>query len=143
MPRELDYYDLLGVARDATDAEIRERLRVLAREAHPDRAPRDKKAEAEARFQEMTEAVNVLTNPQRRKAYDLDQSLAASLGSSGADRDSVFQNYLTRGSRLSRRGSTRRRRATFSWPFAATRETRKRSTTSAWPVRATETCAPP
>lgn len=97
MPRELDYYGLLGVARDATDAEIRERLRVLAREAHPDRAPRDKKAEAEARFQELTEAVNVLTNAQRRKAYDLDQSLAASLGSSGGDRDSVFQNYLNHG----------------------------------------------
>lgn len=97
MPRELDYYDLLGVARDATDAEIRERLRVLAREAHPDRAPRDKKAEAEARFQELTEAVNVLTNAERRKAYDMDQALAASLGSSGADTDSVFQNYLNQG----------------------------------------------
>jgi curved DNA-binding protein CbpA len=97
MARELDYYGLLGVARDATDAEIRERLRVLAREAHPDRVPRDKKAEAEARFQELTEAVNVLTNAERRKAYDLDQSLAVSLGSSGADRDSVFQNYLNQG----------------------------------------------
>jgi curved DNA-binding protein CbpA len=97
MPRELDYYGLLGVARDATDTEIRERLRVLAREAHPDRAPRDKKAEAEAHFQELTEAVNVLTNAQRRKAYDMDQFVAASPGQSGGSRDSVFQNYLNQG----------------------------------------------
>ena len=61
MPREMDYYGLLGVARDASEAEIRERFRTLAREAHPDRAPAAKKAEAEAKFQDLTEAVNVLT----------------------------------------------------------------------------------
>ena len=94
MPREADYYALLGVARDATEADIRERFRVLAREAHPDRAPREKKAEAEARFQELTEAVNILTNAQRRKAYDMDQSMAGSLASSGGDGDSVYQNYM-------------------------------------------------
>ena len=97
MPRESDYYALLGVNRDATEAEIRERLRVLAREAHPDRAPREKKAEAESRFQELTEAVNILTNPQRRKAYDMDQSMSAGLSSSGGDGDSVYQNYMNQG----------------------------------------------
>lgn len=97
MPREADYYALLGVARDATEAEIRERFRVLAREAHPDRAPREKKAEAEARFQDLTEAVNILTNPQRRKAYDMDQSMAGRLASSEADADSVYQNYMSQG----------------------------------------------
>ena len=97
MPRELDYYALLGVARDATETEIRERFRVLAREAHPDRAPQAKKAEAEAHFQELTEAWNVLTNVQRRKAYDLDQSMAAGAGSSSGDGDSVFSNYLNQG----------------------------------------------
>jgi DnaJ-class molecular chaperone len=97
MPREADYYDLLGVARDATETEIRERFRVLARGAHPDRAPREKKAEAEAHFQELTEAVNVLTNAQRRKAYDMDQSMAAGSLSSSGDVDSVFQNYMNQG----------------------------------------------
>jgi curved DNA-binding protein CbpA len=94
MPRDIDYYGLLGVARDASEAEIRERFRALARDAHPDRAPATKKAEAESRFQDLTEAVNVLTSPDRRKAYDFD--LAASKSVS-ADADSVAQNYLGQG----------------------------------------------
>jgi curved DNA-binding protein CbpA len=97
MPRELDHYALLGVARDATETEIRERFRALARGAHPDRAPREKKAEAEAHFQELTEAVNVLTNPQRRKSYDMDRSMVASSVAAGGDGDSVFLNYMNQG----------------------------------------------
>src|ERR1700674_3808530 len=93
MPRDIDYYGLLGVARDASETEIRERFRALAREAHPDRAPAQKKAEAESKFQELTEAVNVLTSPERRRAYDFD--LAAAAG--GADGDAVAQNYVTQG----------------------------------------------
>lgn len=90
----MDYYALLGVSRDASESEIRERFRALAREAHPDRAPREKKAEAEAKFQELTEAVNVLMNPVRRKAYDFDRHVTPV----GAfDSDSVSQNYLTQG----------------------------------------------
>jgi curved DNA-binding protein CbpA len=94
MPRDMDYYELLGVARDASEAEIRERFRTLAREAHPDRAPAAKKADAEAKFQDLTEAVNVLTSPERRKAYDFD--LAAAAGMSD-DADPVAQNYLGQG----------------------------------------------
>jgi curved DNA-binding protein CbpA len=94
MSREIDYYGLLGVARDASEAEIRERFRALAREAHPDRAVASKKAEAEAKFQDLTEAVNVLTSPERRKAYDFD--LAAARGMS-ADTDVVASNYLGQG----------------------------------------------
>jgi DnaJ-class molecular chaperone len=94
MPRDIDYYVLLGVARDASEAEIRERFRGLAREAHPDRAPAAKKAEAESKFQDLTEAVNVLTSPERRKAYDFD--LAAAAGMSD-DADIVAQNYLGQG----------------------------------------------
>ncbi|HWZ85126.1 MAG TPA: DnaJ domain-containing protein [Thermoanaerobaculia bacterium] len=94
MPRDIDYYGLLGVARDASETEIRERFRALARGAHPDRAPANKKAEAEAKFQDLTEAVNVLTNPEKRKSYDFD--LAAAAGMAG-DGDPVAQNYLGQG----------------------------------------------
>ena len=94
MPRDIDYYGLLGVARDATEAEIRERFRALAREAHPDRAPAARKAEAESKFQDLTEAVNVLTSPERRKAYDFD--LAAARGAD-ENADAVAQNYLSQG----------------------------------------------
>ncbi len=96
MPRDIDYYTLLGVSRNASASEIRERLRELARETHPDRVPRDRKAEAEANFQELTAAVNVLTNPERRKAYDFDRRVASS-APRGGEGDAVVQNYLTQG----------------------------------------------
>ena len=94
MSRDIDYYGLLGVARDASEAEIRERFRTLAREAHPDRAPAAKKAEAEAKFQNLTEAVNVLTSAERRKTYDFDLAAAAGMAD---DADPVAQNYLGQG----------------------------------------------
>jgi DnaJ-class molecular chaperone len=93
MSRDVDYYGLLGVAKDASESEIRERFRTIARTAHPDRAPAAKKAEAEAKFQELTEAVNVLTNTERRRAYDFDRAAAAG----GADGDPVAQNYVAQG----------------------------------------------
>lgn len=97
MVREIDYYDLLGVARDATDVEIRERFRALAREAHPDKAPAERRTDAESKFQELAEAVNVLTNRERRKVYDFERSMAISAGSSSMDLDSVAQNYVAQG----------------------------------------------
>jgi DnaJ-class molecular chaperone len=96
MSRDVDYYALLGVTREAGESEIRERFRALAREAHPDRAPRELKAEAEAKFQELTEAVNVLTNPDRRKAYDFERAFKASEAAS-PDADSVTQSLLAQG----------------------------------------------
>ncbi len=95
MSRDADYYALLGVARDASEAEIRERFRSLAREAHPDRAPAARKAEAEAKFQDLTEALNVLTSPERRKAYDFDLAAARSAPEVGGD--AVAHNYVTQG----------------------------------------------
>jgi len=94
MFQNVDYYALLGVGREATEGEIRERFRSLAREAHPDRAPREHKAEAEAKFQELTEAVNVLCNLERRQAYDRAQAMALSSGSSS---DVIVQDYLELG----------------------------------------------
>jgi molecular chaperone DnaJ len=62
-----DFYELLGVTRETTEAEIKKAYRKLAMEFHPDRNP---SPEAEARFKEITEAYEVLRDPQKRSAYD-------------------------------------------------------------------------
>jgi molecular chaperone DnaJ len=63
-----DYYETLGVTRDADDAAIKSAFRNLAKEYHPDRNPGD--ATAEQRFKEVNEAYEALKEPQRRAAYD-------------------------------------------------------------------------
>ncbi len=63
-----DYYATLGVAKTATDKEIKQAFRKLARKYHPDVNPGDKGAEA--RFKEVNEANEVLSDPQKRKKYD-------------------------------------------------------------------------
>jgi molecular chaperone DnaJ len=62
-----DFYSLLGISRDASEAEIKKAYRKLAMEYHPDRNPT---AQAEARFKEITEAYEVLRDPHKRSAYD-------------------------------------------------------------------------
>jgi len=63
-----DYYEVLGVSRTASDAEIKKAFRKLAREFHPDVA-KDKK-KAEEKFKEINEAYEVLSDPAKRKKYD-------------------------------------------------------------------------
>ncbi|WP_101255489.1 molecular chaperone DnaJ [Streptomyces barkulensis] len=65
---EKDYYKVLGVPKDATEAEIKKAYRKLAREFHPDANKGD--ARAEERFKEVSEAHDVLGDPKRRKEYD-------------------------------------------------------------------------
>ena len=95
MPRDIDYYALLGVSREATEAEIHERFRSLAREAHPDRAPKQRREEAEAKFQLLAQADNVLTNPELRKMYDFELSMAHAPGA--GDSDAIAQDYIAQG----------------------------------------------
>jgi molecular chaperone DnaJ len=63
-----DYYEILGLSREASDTEIKKAYRGLVREHHPDANPDD--PGAEERFKELTEAYEVLSNPQARQAYD-------------------------------------------------------------------------
>src|SRR5215213_11374837 len=66
MPR--DYYEVLGVDRDANKAEVKTAFRRLARELHPD--VNDHDPDAEEKFKEAAEAYEVLSDPERRRTYD-------------------------------------------------------------------------
>jgi curved DNA-binding protein len=68
MPMTKDYYDVLGVSRGASQKEIQGAFRKLARKLHPDVNPGDK--QAEERFKEVSQAHDVLSDPEKRKLYD-------------------------------------------------------------------------
>lgn len=68
MADKRDYYEVLGVDRNADDAALKKAYRQLAKKYHPDVNPGDK--EAEAKFKEATEAYSVLSDPAKRKQYD-------------------------------------------------------------------------
>jgi len=84
-----DYYEVLGVARDASEGDIKKAYRRLAMKYHPDRNPDD--ADAEAKFKEASEAYEVLADPEKKAAYDrfghagIDPSaMGAGFGGAGA-----------------------------------------------------------
>lgn len=64
----IDYYKVLGLSKSATQAEIKKAYRKLARKLHPDLNPNDK--EAQQKFQQINEANEVLSDPEKRKKYD-------------------------------------------------------------------------
>src|SRR5688572_19341349 len=82
-----DYYALLGVARNATDAEIKSAYRRLARELHPDANPDD--AEGHDRFKEISLAYEVLSDPEKRQRYDMFGAAGVG-GASGAGNTGDF-----------------------------------------------------
>ncbi len=82
MADKRDYYEVLGVSKTATDAEIKKAFRVLAKKYHPDMNPGDK--EAEAKFKEASEAYAVLSDPEKRRQYDQFGHAAFDGGAGGA-----------------------------------------------------------
>lgn len=70
MAAKSDYYDILGVSKDASQEEIKKAYRKQAVEWHPDKHEEDNKEVAEKRFKEINEAYQVLSDPEKRGAYD-------------------------------------------------------------------------
>ena len=91
-----DYYEILGVPKDAPLADVKKAYRSLALKYHPDRVPEGEKKAAEEKFKEMSEAYGVLSDAQKRKMYDqhghsgIDQNYTAEDIYKGADFSSVF-----------------------------------------------------
>ncbi len=72
---EKDFYKILGVSKDVSDAELKKTYRKLAREYHPDSKPGD--TAAEARFKEISEAYSVLSDKEQRSEYDQIRAMGA------------------------------------------------------------------
>lgn len=107
-----DYYEVLGVSKNATDAELKKAYRRLAMKHHPDRNPDD--ADAEENFKEAKEAHDVLSDSQKRAAYDqfghagVDGAMGGAGGGAGAAGfgdifDSVFGDIFGGGGRSGER----------------------------------------
>lgn len=94
-----DYYEVLGVARDATAEDLKKAYRRCAMKHHPDRNPGD--GEAEARFKECQQAYEVLSNPEKRRLYDrvghaaFSQGPGSSPGYQGPDMNDIFSDLFS------------------------------------------------
>lgn len=100
MPTKRDYYEILGVTRSATEAELKSAYRKLALKWHPDR---NKEKDAEAKFKEINEAYEVLGNKDKRAKYDqfghaaFDPSAGFGGGQGGSYRSGPFTYTYTQG----------------------------------------------
>ena len=86
-----DYYEILGLKKDASDADIKKAYRKLAREHHPDMVDESDKSAAEKRFKDINEAYQVLSDPQKKKMYDQYGHVGA--GFQGAGRGPFGQGF--------------------------------------------------
>jgi len=93
---EKDFYKILGVTKDVSDADLKKAYRKLAKDFHPDRNPGN--ASAEARFKDISEAYDVLSDPTQRKEYDTIRAMGSGArfqaGGQGAGFEDVFSNLF-------------------------------------------------
>ena len=103
----VDHYEVLGVARDATQDEIKRAYRKLARSHHPDANRHD--PQAEERFKEITRAYDVLSDPEKRQRYDMfgDERAQGGFGGFGGFAD-IFDAFFTGTTRSTRQGGPAR-----------------------------------
>lgn len=87
-----DYYDVLGVTRSASPEDIKKAYRKLAMQLHPDKNPGDKKAED--KFKEVSEAYDVLSDPQKKQAYDQFGHMGSNQGFGGRN---PFEDFARQG----------------------------------------------
>ncbi|MBF0485553.1 MAG: molecular chaperone DnaJ [Candidatus Omnitrophica bacterium] len=91
-----DYYEILGIKKDADVAEVKKAYRQLAMRYHPDRVEEKEKKQAEEKFKEISEAYGVLSDPKKRQTYDqyghsgIDQNYTSEDIFRGADFSSIF-----------------------------------------------------
>jgi len=90
MTNKKDYYEILGVSRDATDAEIKKKHLKLVKQYHPDL---NKSPDAEIKLKEINEAFSVLSDPEKRKRYDQFGHQGASDNFQYASSDFNFNNF--------------------------------------------------
>ncbi len=90
-----DYYEVLGVSKNATDSQIKKAYKKVAIKYHPDKNPDDK--DAETKFKEAAEAYEVLSNPQKRQQYDqfghAGMRGAAGEGFGGMNMEDIFSQF--------------------------------------------------
>jgi curved DNA-binding protein CbpA len=104
MRQRVTLYETLGVERDSTEQDIRAAFRGLAFKYHPDRfALGDQRTRAEAKFQEITEAFNVLCHPEAREKYD--KEIAQGTASNAMDRQEIARRLTAKGSQALRSGN--------------------------------------
>jgi len=93
---EKDFYKILGVSKDVSDADLKKAYRKLAKENHPDLHPGD--AAAEARFKDISEAFDVLSDSEQRREYDAVRAMGGgarfTAGGQGAGFEDVFSNLF-------------------------------------------------
>ena len=93
---EKDFYKILGVSKDVSDAELKKAYRKLAKDNHPDLHPGD--AAAEARFKDISEAFDVLSDAEQRREYDAIRAMGGgarfTAGGQGAGFEDVFSNLF-------------------------------------------------
>ena len=101
-----DYYNILGVDKNASESEIKKSYRKLSKEYHPDLNPNNK--EAEEKFKDIAEAYSVLSDPEKRSNYDrFGNPNGGGNPFGGMDMDDIFSSFF--GNKQNRRRANRRR----------------------------------